>query len=62
VSDTVALSGELADLLRHAEEYAAAATSENTTKAYASGRRGFTGWCTRHQFVPLPAEPLTVAL
>lgn len=61
-SDAVALSGELADLLRHAEEYAAAATSENTTKAYASDWRGFTGWCARHQLMPLPAEPLTVAL
>jgi site-specific recombinase XerD len=60
--DAVALSSELADLLRHAEEYAAAATSENTTKAYASDWRGFTGWCARHQLVPLPAEPLTVAL
>lgn len=53
---------ELVDLATAMEDYAAAATSADTTRAYASDWRDFGAWCARFGALALPAEPATGAL
>jgi site-specific recombinase XerD len=56
------LAAELAELLEDAERYAAAAQAINTTRAYASDWKQFTGWCDRYRLEPLPATAAVVGL
>jgi site-specific recombinase XerD len=58
----VELAAELADLLQHAERYAAAAQSINTSRAYASDWAQFTSWCERYTVESLPASAAVVGL
>lgn len=59
---TAADPAELFELATAMEDYAAAATSANTTRAYASDWRDFEAWCARFGALALPAEPATAAL
>lgn len=52
----------LVELVEHANDYAAAARSESTRRAYRSDWGAFERWCQPHGFAPLPALPETVAL
>lgn len=56
------LAAELADLAAAADQYAAAAQAENTSRAYASDWRQFETWCERYRLHSLPAAPAVVAL
>jgi site-specific recombinase XerD len=56
------LAAELAELAAAADEYAAAAQAENTSRAYASDWRQFETWCDRYRLQSLPAAPAVVAL
>ena len=58
---SAALGGP-AELTEAAREFAQAAKSRATRRAYASDLRDFDAWCAAHQRAPLPAEPATVAL
>jgi site-specific recombinase XerD len=51
-----------AELLEAAQEFAQAAKSGATRRAYASDLRDFDAWCAAQGRAPLPAEPATVAL
>jgi site-specific recombinase XerD len=57
-----AARAELAELAAAMEDYAAAASSANTTRAYASDWRDFEAWCGRFGALALPADPGTAAL
>ena len=60
-----AASGELTstrELVAAAHEFAQAAKSGATRRAYASDLRDFDAWCAAQERAPLPAEPATVAL
>jgi site-specific recombinase XerD len=60
-----AASGELTsppELLEAAQEFARAAKSPATRRAYASDLRDFDAWCAAKRRAPLPAEPETVRL
>lgn len=50
------------ELIEQARGFAAAATSANTRRAYASQWEAFTAWCRAHRLEHLPAAPATVAL
>lgn len=50
------------DLVASARDYATAAKSPATRRAYASAWRQFAGWCEAHTLANLPAAPATVAL
>jgi integrase len=52
----------LVELVEHANNYAAAARSESTRRAYRSDWGAFERWCQPHGLAPLPALPETVAL
>ena len=57
--------GELSspgELLEAAQEFAQAAKSGATRRAYACDLRDFDTWCAAQGRAPLPAEPATVAL
>jgi site-specific recombinase XerD len=56
------LAAELADLLKDAERYAAAAQAVNTTRAYASDWKQFQAWCDCYQLASLPAPAAVIAL
>ncbi|MGD0448900.1 MAG: site-specific integrase [Candidatus Dormibacteria bacterium] len=56
-----AVSGQSA-LVEAAREFAQAAKSEATRRAYASDLRDFDSWCATQRRSPMPAEPETVAL
>jgi hypothetical protein len=43
-------------------DYAEAAQAQNTSRAYASDWKQFTGWCDRYQLQSLPAPAAVVAL
>ena len=51
-----------AELLEAAQEFAQAAKSGATRRAYACDLRDFDTWCAAQGRAPLPAEPATVAL
>lgn len=53
------LAAELVELLDAAQEYAAHAQAENTSRAYASDWGQFQAWCERYSLNPLPA-PVSV--
>ena len=60
-----AASGELtspAELTQAAQEFAQAAKSGATRRAYAGDLRDFDAWCATQRRSPMPAEPETVAL
>jgi len=52
----------LVDSAQKASEYAKAARSENTLRAYRSSWNDFENWCTKHGEMALPAVPMTVAM
>ena len=54
-------AGWLASLARQAREFAAAAKSANTLRAYAADWNDFRQWCEVHAAPALPAAPETVA-
>jgi site-specific recombinase XerD len=65
VQARTAAPGELtssAELVEAAQEFAQAAKSEATRRAYASDLRDFDAWCRREKRAALPATPETVAL
>jgi site-specific recombinase XerD len=53
---------ELVELLEDAERYAAAAQSQNTTRAYASDWAQFEAWCERYDLTTMPAPAAVIAL
>ena len=57
-----ALHAELTALLDQADQYARAAQSVNTTRAYRSDWRQFQAWCDRYGLQSIPASPTAVAL
>lgn len=56
------LAAELSQLVDAARDYAEAAQAQNTSRAYASDWKQFTGWCDRYQLQSLPAPAAVVAL
>ena len=50
-----AVSTDLAPLAERATAYAAAATSENTRRAYRAAWADFAGWCQERRLEALPA-------
>lgn len=58
----VAGSGSLDRLVDQARDFAAAATSENTSLAYKKDWAHFTSWCRRKGADPLPPSPALVGL
>jgi site-specific recombinase XerD len=50
------------ELVEAAQEFARAAKSPATRRAYASDLRDFDAWCAGRKVSPLPAEPATVGL
>jgi site-specific recombinase XerD len=50
------------ELVEAAQEFARAAKSPATRRAYASDLRHFDAWCADRKVSPLPAEPATVGL
>jgi len=52
----------LIDSARKAGEYAKAARSENTLRAYRASWNDFESWCNEHGEIALPAAQMTVAL
>jgi len=58
----VAGSGNLDRLVATARDYASAAASDNTLKAYAKDWSHFTRWCRMRGADPLPASPELVGL
>ncbi|MEO0715316.1 MAG: tyrosine-type recombinase/integrase [Pseudomonadota bacterium] len=67
-SDAIALpahvagSGSLDRLVDQARDYAAAATAENTNKAYKADWKHFASWCRRKGVDPLIPSPAVVGL
>ena len=57
-----AVSVDLAPLAERATAYAAAATSENTRRAYRAAWADFAGWCQERHLEALPASEATVGL
>lgn len=57
-----AVSTDLAPLAERATAYAAAATSENTRRAYRAAWADFAAWCQERQLEALPASEATVGL
>ena len=66
--DTIALpshvagSGTLDRLVETARDYARAAASENTLKAYAKDWAAFARWCRMRGAEPLPCAPQLIGL
>lgn len=58
----VAGSGTLDRLVETARDYARAAASENTLKAYAKDWAHFTRWCRMRGADPLPPSPQLIGL
>lgn len=56
------LSPELVSLAEEARDYTAQARADNTIRAYRADWNHFTGWCTDHGMIALPAAPETVVL
>lgn len=62
VSSTTTLPAEQLELIRRATDYAEAAKSEATRKAYRGDWAIFVVWCASQGFEALPALPTTVGL
>ena len=60
--DHVAGSGSLDRLVDQARGYAAAATAENTNKAYKTDWKHFSSWCRRKGVDPLVPSPAVIGL
>lgn len=58
----VASSGSLDRLVDQARDYAAAATAENTNKAYKADWKHFASWCRRKGIDPLVPSPAVIGL
>jgi integrase len=56
------LSPEIAKLASDAASLIEQARAANTRRAYETDWVHFRGWCTRHNAIPLPADPRVVAL
>ena len=56
------LPTHLESLAETARDYAKAAASENTRRAYASDWRHYTGWARRQGLAALPPDPQTIGL
>jgi site-specific recombinase XerD len=56
------LAAELTELIDAAQEYAAHAQAENTSRAYASDWKQFEAWCERYGLIALPAPVSVVTL
>lgn len=56
------LPGHLEELAGRARDYAEAASSANTRRAYASDWKHFASWCRRQGFGLMPPDPQTVGL
>lgn len=61
-SSSTSLSPDLRPLAEQATAYAAAATSENTRRAYRAAWADFAGWCQEKQLAALPASEATIGL
>ncbi|MGN6769107.1 MAG: site-specific integrase [Rhizobiaceae bacterium] len=61
-NETERLPGHLEKLAGRARDYAEAASSANTRRAYAADWRHFASWCRRQGFAPMPPDPQTVGL
>jgi site-specific recombinase XerD len=59
---TPATALQVASLHEKAREFASAAKTGNTLRAYQSDWQDFIEWCTGHQVAALPAAPGTIAL
>jgi len=53
---------QLVSLNQRAREFAAAAKSENTLRAYRADWRDFRDWCEAHEVASMPGAPETVSL
>ena len=62
VPPTAALPARLAALADRARDYAQAATSAHTRRAYAADWRHFTAWCARQDMDPDLSDPQVVGL
>ncbi|MEM8959829.1 MAG: integrase, partial [Pseudomonadota bacterium] len=58
----IAPSGTLNHLVDAARDYARAATSQNTQKAYAADWKHFARWCRQKGADPLPPSPELIGL
>ena len=56
------VTAHLADLAERARDYAAAARSQNTARAYAADWRHFESWCRRQDMAVFPPHAQTVGL
>ena len=59
---TVRVPASLVSASNSAQEYAQAARSKNTKRAYRASWRDFEDWCEQVGIVALPATPETVAM
>lgn len=62
VTETTALSTNLARLADRAREYVEAASSANTRRAYASDWKHYVAWCRRQNLSCRPPDPQVVGL
>src|SRR5580693_5075901 len=56
------LASRLAPLAETARDYARAATSQNTNRAYAADWRHYTAWARRQNLAALPPDPQVLGL
>src|SRR5271165_6651351 len=61
-NETPSLPARLAPLAETAREYARAATSANTNRAYGADWRHYTAWCRRQNLPALPPDPQVIGL
>jgi site-specific recombinase XerD len=61
-ASSAGLSAGLEELADRAREYAEAASSANTRRAYGADWRQFTAWCQRQNLFALPTNPQVVGL
>ena len=60
VADRLPNVADLSQTAERAAGYARQARADNTRRAYGAAWSDFTIWCSRHNLVPLPAEPAVV--
>src|SRR5271165_5438584 len=61
-NETPSLPARLAPLAETAREYARAATSPNTNRAYGADWRHYAAWCRRQNLPALPPDPQVLGL
>ena len=61
-NETSSLPARLEPLAEAARDYARAATSTNTNRAYAADWRHYTAWCRRQNLPALPPDPQVLGL